>query len=242
MTQFFKTLVKLAKKREKQNKLDEAKEKAEEKESEEEEEEQDEAEEVRWSIDWNFVCLFVTKSLWNCHFYACLKDAGDEEEEEYEEEEEIDMELRPLRRIKQLFPKLTKAKIDAGVFIGPDVLKILKDEPFHDTLTDQQRDALDALKAIVENFLGNYRAPNYVDLVNDFLTKFEKIEANMSLKMHFLKNHLNEFVNNLGVYSDQHGERFHQDIKVMEKRYKGKNYVHMLGDHCWRLIREAPDT
>lgn len=47
---------------------------------------------------------------------------------------------------------------------------------------------------------------------------------------------------NLGAYSDQHGERFHQDIKVMEKRYKGKNYIHMLGDHCWRLVREAPDA
>lgn len=103
-------------------------------------------------------------------------------------------------------------------------------------------DALDALKALVEKFLGTHRAPNYVALVNDFLKKFEKIGANMSLKMHFLKNHLNEFVSNLGAYSDQHGERFHQDIKVMEKRYKGKNYVHMLGDHCWRLVREAPDT
>lgn len=60
--------------------------------------------------------------------------------------------------------------------------------------------------------------------------------------MHFLQNHLNEFAINLGDYSDQHGERFHQDIMVMEKRYKGKDYEHMLGDHCWRQIREAPDT
>ena len=60
--------------------------------------------------------------------------------------------------------------------------------------------------------------------------------------MDFLKNHLDKFVENLGDYSDQHGERFHQDIMVIEKRYKGKNYAHMLGDHCWRLIREVPDT
>lgn len=64
----------------------------------------------------------------------------------------------------------------------------------------------------------------------------------MSLKMHFLQNHLNEFAINLGDYSNQHGERFHQDIMAMEKRYKGKDYEHMLGDHCWRQIREAPDT
>lgn len=162
--------------------------------------------------------------------------------EEMEAMEEEDIELRPIKRIRQLFPKLSKAKIEAGVFTGPTVLRILNDAAFRNTLMDQHRDAFDALKALVDNFLGNHKAPNYVELVQDFLRKFEKIEANMSLKMHFLKNHLNEFVENLGAYSDQHGERFHQDIKVMEKRYKGKNYVHMLGDHCWRLIREAPDT
>lgn len=159
-----------------------------------------------------------------------------------EEEEEMDLEFEPIKRLREMFPHISSTKIDAGVFIGPDVLKILNDQPFRNTLSPEHRDALDALKEIVEKFLGKHRAANYVALVNDFLKKFEKIGANMSLKMHFLKNHLNEFVSNLGAYSDQHGERFHQDIKVMEKRYKGKNYIHMLGDHCWRLIREAPDA
>lgn len=54
--------------------------------------------------------------------------------------------------------------------------------------------------------------------------------------------HLNEFVDILGDYSDQHGERFHQEIMIMEKRYTGKNYAHMLVDHCWRLVSKAPDT
>lgn len=50
------------------------------------------------------------------------------------------------------------------------------------------------------------------------------------------------FAVNLGAYSDQHGERFHQDIKVMENRYKGKDYRHMLGDHCWHLIHRLRRT
>lgn len=64
----------------------------------------------------------------------------------------------------------------------------------------------------------------------------------MSLKMYFLDSHLDDFEKNLGAYSDQHGERFHQYIKVMENMYKGKDNKHMLGDHCWRQIREDPNT
>jgi len=44
----------------------------------------------------------------------------------------------------------------------------------------------------------------------------------MSLKIHFMVSHLDFFPANLGEVSDEHGERFHQDIMVMEKRYQGK--------------------
>jgi len=43
----------------------------------------------------------------------------------------------------------------------------------------------------------------------------------MSLKIHFLESHLDFFPENLGEVSDEHCERFHQDIMVMEKRYQG---------------------
>ena len=33
--------------------------------------------------------------------------------------------------------------------------------------------------------------------------------------------------------SGKHGERFHQDISVMEHRHKGKWSAAMLGDFCW---------
>ncbi|UYV78677.1 hypothetical protein LAZ67_16002346 [Cordylochernes scorpioides] len=45
--------------------------------------------------------------------------------------------------------------------------------------------------------------------------------CNMSLKIHFLHSHLDFFPDNLGAVSDEHGERFHQDISSMEKRYQG---------------------
>ena len=41
----------------------------------------------------------------------------------------------------------------------------------------------------------------------------------MSFKLHFLKSHLDYFPENLGVVSEEQGERFHQDIKEMKRRY-----------------------
>ena len=43
----------------------------------------------------------------------------------------------------------------------------------------------------------------------------------MSLKVHFLHSHLDFSRENLGEVSEEHGERFHQDIAKMEKRYQG---------------------
>lgn len=143
-----------------------------------------------------------------------------------------------------MFPKLTANKIHAGVFNGPNVHKILNDEKLFNRLPKNFREALMALKDVVENFLGNKKASNYVELVAKMLEKYNGIGALMSLKMHFLDSHLADFETyvNMGAVSDQHGERFHQDIKIMESRYKGKDYRRMLGDFCWRQICEDPNT
>jgi hypothetical protein len=37
------------------------------------------------------------------------------------------------------------------------------------------------------------------------------------------------------------GERFHQDIKEMEKRYQGRWNEHMMADYCWMLMRDCKD-
>ena len=60
--------------------------------------------------------------------------------------------------------------------------------------------------------------------------------CNMSLKIHFLNCHLDFFPLNLGVVSDEHGERFHLDLSTMEKRYAGKSSQNMLVDYCWNHL------
>ena len=61
----------------------------------------------------------------------------------------------------------------------------------------------------------------------------------MSLKVHFLHAHLDYFPQNLGDMSEEHGERFYQDIKSMKTRYKGRWDVSMMADYCWCLKRDC---
>ncbi|UYV83332.1 hypothetical protein LAZ67_23000605 [Cordylochernes scorpioides] len=53
--------------------------------------------------------------------------------------------------------------------------------------------------------------------------------------IHFLFSNLELFPDNLGAVINEHGERFHQYISSMEKRYQGKWSPGMLADYCWTL-------
>jgi len=60
----------------------------------------------------------------------------------------------------------------------------------------------------------------------------------MSIKMHYLHSHLNLFPPNLETVSDEQGERFHQDMATIEKRYEGLWNESMMADYIWTQIRE----
>ena len=50
------------------------------------------------------------------------------------------------------------------------------------------------------------------------------------------------FPPNLGAVSDEHGERFCQDISAMETRYHGRFNSNIMGDYCWFLQRDTEAT
>ena len=56
----------------------------------------------------------------------------------------------------------------------------------------------------------------------------------------FLVQPLDSFPDNLGDVSDEQGKRFHQDIKIVEERYRGRWGESMMTDYCWSLKRELP--
>jgi len=80
-----------------------------------------------------------------------------------------------------------------GVFIGPQIRDIIKDEFFDKALQGKEKAAWDSFKFVVKGFLGNRRAQNYEELVNNLLQSYQKLACNMSLKIHFLHSHLDFF-------------------------------------------------
>ena len=118
----------------------------------------------------------------------------------------------------------------------------MQDKLFDEDLNETERNAWLSFKRICKDFLGNHKAADHQDFVQDLLTSYKAMGCNMSLKIHFLESHLDFFPENLGVVSDENGERFHQDILAMEKRYQDKWTSRMLADYSWTLKRDVPEA
>jgi hypothetical protein len=142
--------------------------------------------------------------------------------------------------LAEKFPRLSKAKIKEG-FCGSSGPKLFRDDMFNNLLQGDEKKAWDTFRLVSTNLLGNIRAENYKELIDDVLSLYHKLGYKMSLKIHMLHSHLNFSPDNCGMASDEHGERFHQEIATMEKKYQGKWSTSMLADYCWTLTRNAPE-
>jgi len=140
------------------------------------------------------------------------------------------------------FPKLSNEKIKAGIFVGSQIRQLMKTTDIESVMTTVEREAWISFKKVVKGFLGNNKASNYKELVHDMNKNFSNLGCNMSVKLHYLHSHLEWFPQNLGDVSEEQGERFHQDIKEMERRYQGKWSTSMLADYCWCLQRDLPNV
>ena len=67
----------------------------------------------------------------------------------------------------KVFKGLSEAKLKESIFIGPQIRDIIKDEYFDILLQDDEKAPLDSFKFVVKGFLGNRRAQNYDELVNN---------------------------------------------------------------------------
>ena len=108
-------------------------------------------------------------------------------------------------------------------------------------LSDNDKATWQSSEKVSNGFLGNFKAVNFRELVQDLMDLYEQLGCNMLLKMYFSFSHLDFFPLNCGDVSNKHGECFHQDIPVMEHRYKGKWSTVMLGDYCWMMKRDVPE-
>ena len=126
------------------------------------------------------------------------------------------------QHIFSVLPGLSFEKIKAGVFNGPQIHALVRDQEFARKMNDKERTAWLSFVAVMANFLGNKKADNYETLVVNMLSAFCDLGCNMSVKLHYLYSHLDRFPENLGAVSDEQGQWFHEDLKTMEEHYQGR--------------------
>ena len=119
---------------------------------------------------------------------------------------------------------------------------MLKDTDFEELLNLKELRAWEAFKSVCCGFLGNTCVSDYQTCIDKLLKSYEDMGCRMLLKILFLHSHLNFFPPNHGAVSDEHGERFHQDITKMESNYQGKCNPGMMGDFCWMLLHNIPEA
>ena len=107
-----------------------------------------------------------------------------------------------------------------------------------DTTTTTERAAWNSFAPVVRGFLGNHKVENYMELVAK-LVKTCSRDCKMSFKVHTLDANLDQFMENMGAYSEKLGERFLQDILDFEHRYPEQYNKQIMGDYLWRLIHES---
>ena len=104
----------------------------------------------------------------------------------------------------------------------------------------KEKPARKASVDVIECFLGSHRAENYQNIISNLLQKYKEMGCRMSLELHFLSSHFDFFPPSLDDVSDEHDERFQQDISLMEMRYQGKFSPSMVGINAGSYS-EKPD-
>ena len=155
----------------------------------------------------------------------------------------VDKTGRGFEYVRTKFPNVSDAKIKEGIFIVPQIRELMQDEQFDEDLNETESNAWLSFKRICKDFLGKSQISQQsgccagpVDFVQSYGMQYESENPLSGVTLGFF------FPESLGEVSDEHGERFHQDITAMEKRYQGKWTSSMLADYCWKLNRDVPQA
>jgi hypothetical protein len=92
---------------------------------------------------------------------------------------------QPFGYLVEKFPEISAAKVEEGVYVGPQIHKLFRDEQFDRILSGNEKTAWN-IRLVATNFLGNNKSVNYKAL----LLSYHKSGCSMSLKIHFLHSNL----------------------------------------------------
>ena len=75
----------------------------------------------------------------------------------------------------------------------------MRDPNFITSMNETEERAWNAFCNVAKNFLGNKKADNYEEIVEELLMSLQDLGCRMSMKIHYLHSHLDNFPENLGM-------------------------------------------
>ena len=98
----------------------------------------------------------------------------------------LDKDSATFKYLCKIFPQISDAKLREGIFVGPQIRQVMSDTEFDTIMTESEVTAWRSFKLLCTDFLGNHKASNFSDLVENLLTSYRVLGCHMSLKDHFL--------------------------------------------------------
>ena len=96
----------------------------------------------------------------------------------------LNNEGQAFKALQEVFPKLSKEKVKAGIFDGPQIRELFKSDHFELLLNEVELAAWTYFKNVVNGFLGNNRAANFKDLVDTLMDTYKAMGGSISLYGH----------------------------------------------------------
>ena len=134
--------------------------------------------------------------------------------------------------------KKSEAKLMNGVFTGPEIRFLMKQADFPGTMTTTQCEAWFNFIAVAKNVLGKDITADWKEKIDRLISSYQAMGCpTVSSKMHLLYKHKDKCNPYIGIFSDEHGERLHKEMQVIEKRFKQCLNKEMLAECIWSLKR-----
>jgi hypothetical protein len=107
----------------------------------------------------------------------------------------VDKTGRGFEYVRNKFPNVNDAKIKADIYIYilTQIRELMQVKEFNEDPNESDINAWLSFKRICNDLLGNHKAANYQDIVQDLLNSYNAMGFNMSLKILILESHLDFF-------------------------------------------------
>ena len=93
----------------------------------------------------------------------------------------LDKDGECFKYICRLFPRLSIEKLEAGIFDGLDIRKLMQDENFILSMYPLEANAWRGFVGVIQNFLGNRRADNFEEVIQNILDAYQRLGAITSI-------------------------------------------------------------